>query len=98
MATKNTIIDDEWSLVANSVDDPVLIQPYSSLMQVEYLATAELVSEVDADLLGHRLTVGEALTRAVIGDGYIWARVWGRTKPGALVVSGSTVDFTESGS
>ena len=95
MATQSTIIDDEWTLIANTADDPVLVQAYGRVAQVEYLATATNATP-DADEIGHPLDGTQQMTRQVIGDGYLWARLWGRTKPAAIVVSGSTVDFGSS--
>jgi hypothetical protein len=99
MTTQSTIIDRDWSLIANSADDHFLAQPYGQTLQVEYLATATVPSDgPDEGNIGHRLQPAEQMHRAVIGDGYVWARAWGRSKPGALVVTGSTVDFSESDS
>jgi hypothetical protein len=97
MATQSTIIDSDWSLVANSADDSFLAQPYGQTLQVEYLATSAN-SAPETYELGHRLLPDQQMTRHAIGDGYIWARAWGRRRPGALVVTGSSVDFIGSDS
>jgi hypothetical protein len=97
MATQSIIIDSDWSLIANSADDSLLAQPYGQTMQVEYLATAAN-SAPETYELGHRLLPDQQMTRHAIGAGYIWARVWGRKRPGALVISGSSVDFIGSDS
>jgi hypothetical protein len=95
MATQSTILDSDWTLIANTADDPVLAQAYGGVAQIEYLTTAT-DSTPDASEVGHRLGGDQQMTRLAIGDGYIWARLWGRTKPAAIVVSGSTVDFGSS--
>ena len=95
MATQSTILDSDWTLIANTADDPVLAQSYYGVAQIEYLTTATDATP-DADEIGHPLDGTQQMTRQVIGDGYLWARLWGRTKPAAIVVSGSTVDFGSS--
>jgi hypothetical protein len=97
MATQSIIIDNDWSLIVNSADDSFLAQPYGQTLQVEYMATAANAAPETYEI-GHRLMPDQQMTRHAIGDGYIWARTWGRKRPGALVISGSSVDFIGSDS
>ena len=89
MATVNTPLTNEWQKVAETADDPVLMQSYGKVAQVEY-ATTDDDEAPDSDLIGHRLEGHEAMTRLVLGEGYIWVRLYASAKAATLVITGST--------
>jgi hypothetical protein len=92
MSTQNITITDDWTLVANAADDPVLITAWDQA-PFEFATTDS--GDDPPDVLGHLMTDlarGQGLTRAAIGEGLIYARLADDRFPSAvLVVSGSTV-------
>lgn len=71
MATSNVSIAKTWVQLAANTDEAVLIStkyPYA----VEYAATAAAAAPT---VEGHALSNKEAITRSVLGAGYIWAKV-----------------------
>ena len=82
MPTQNATITAAWSKIADAADDPLLIQ---SAGLIEYqIATA--ATETAPSVLGHSLYGAEkAISRDLIGDGHIYARLTGST---ANVASG----------
>jgi hypothetical protein len=74
MATVNTTITSAWTKLADAADDPVLITSGTSAV----VEVATVATNVAPSVTGHRLeelASGQAVTRAVIGDGYIFARI-----------------------
>lgn len=81
MATTNISINHAWTQLATAAEEAVLIStkfPHP----VQYATTA---ADVAPDLEGHTLANKDALSRSVIGSGYIWARV----APDVVLVSES---------
>jgi hypothetical protein len=72
MATINLTITKTWALVAEADDDPVLVTSRGPAT-IEFALTATNAAPTVAR--GHLLRPDEAATRAVVGDGYLWARV-----------------------
>jgi hypothetical protein len=77
MATTNITIDADWTKLAESGETSLLITTGSQYW-IEYATTA--ADAAPAGIVGHLLrnSRGEpplAITRDVIGSGYVWARV-----------------------
>lgn len=70
MATQNLNITLEWVQIASPSDSSVLIS-WEGPSAVEFACTDTAVTPT---VYGHLLRPGEAITRSVIGNGYIWAR------------------------
>ena len=71
MPTTNILVNHSWVKVADTGDSKVLITldaPYR-------LEVATVSGASEPTVYGHLLESGSALTREVIGDGHIWARV-----------------------
>jgi hypothetical protein len=97
MATQNAVIIDEWRKIAETADSAVCCQSLGDVTRVEYATTATDAAPADG-VIGHRLRGNERMTRTLIGAGYLWARLFDTPQSATLVVSGSSVDFTESDS
>ena len=70
MATSNIAITKTWTKVANAADDPVLITfRISGTLEVATTST-----DVAPAVTGHLVKPGDAVTRLVIGSGFVWAR------------------------
>lgn len=70
MPTANIPISKAWKKIANAGESFLASAPAEA--DVEFAATT---ADAAPTVLGHALKQGEALTRAVIGDGYIWVRI-----------------------
>lgn len=75
MATTNTTLTTDWSLLVTSGDEFLLTLPTTGAVAID-VATADTESAPAGTLLGHRLQTAEheALSRALIGPGYVYAR------------------------
>lgn len=71
MPTQNINITKTWTQLATSADADVLIST-TFPNSIEYATTA---ANAAPTVVGHTLSNREALTRSVIGAGYIWARI-----------------------
>ena len=74
MPTVNTTITGTWTKLANDTDDPVLITS-NSLAAIEI---ATVATDVAPSVSGHRLegfAGGMGVTRSVLGDGFVFARI-----------------------
>lgn len=72
MATTNQTITKEWAKVADDDDDSVLVTCRTP-STVEFAMTT---TDDEPELLrGHLLQPDEAITRLVVGAGYIWMRI-----------------------
>lgn len=72
MATQNIAINENsWVKVADTAEDPVLIQKNG--LGDWYVATTDTDTEPTVDY-PHLLRGQEQVTRYVLGDGYIWAK------------------------
>ena len=71
MPTSNVALAKTWVQLAADTDETVLIST-TFPGAVEYAATAAAVAPT---IEGHVLSNREALTRSVLGQGYIWAKV-----------------------
>ena len=74
MATVNTTVTAAWTKVADDTDDPVLITSgHPAVFEVALVAT-----DTAPTVTGHRvekMSDGEALTRLVLGYGFIFMRI-----------------------
>lgn len=70
MATANITITRAWTKVAEDFDNFLLDIPGS--LEFEVAATETDTAPI---VLGHRLKDGDALTRTVLGSGFVWCRV-----------------------
>ena len=77
MATINKVVTTEWSKVAD-LEDKAFLVTWSLPVLVEFATTAADNAPV---VQGHSLSRHDALTRMVIGDGYLWARVVPGSRP-----------------
>ena len=84
MATVNTTITKDWTKVAETADDPVLISRASHPGDIEFALTA--TDAAPTGIEGHRLNPEEALTRTVAGEGYIWMKVGSGSRNDSTVV------------
>jgi hypothetical protein len=73
MATTNATITKAWTQVAATADDLVLITRSDDVGSVEFALTA--ADSAPTGIVGHKLMPDEAITREVVGEGYIWMRV-----------------------
>jgi hypothetical protein len=74
MATSNVTISATWTKLATADDDPVLVTSKSPAM-IEFATTA---TDVAPTVTGHAvpdMSGGAAMTRMVIGDGFLWCRI-----------------------
>ena len=69
MATSNVDLTNDWSQVALNTDDHVLISDSPSAFEVAVTA-----ADAAPTVRGHRIEPHEAITRGLLGEGYIWAR------------------------
>jgi len=72
MTTTNVALTTAWTKLADTGDSPVLISQ-QGINEVEYATTVS--GAPSAALNGHLLKSTEAITRAVLGTGEIYARI-----------------------
>lgn len=82
MPTTNVSITSTWTKLAENTNTELLVT-WDVPVKVEIAATlANSVPTVD----GHSLTHEDAITRNLIGAGYVWARLVAGTKPSSVKV------------
>jgi len=87
MATQNATITSSWSKIADSGDSTLLIQASGYIeWQVATMAT-EGVPGIEGHTIGGR---DRAVSRDMIGDGHVYARLTAGGDSGTLIVTGST--------
>jgi len=102
MATQNATITSSWIKIADSADSTLLIQASgyiewadSTLLiqasgYIEWQA-ATMASESAPSVEGHTIAGRErALSRALIGDGHVYARLIAGGDSATLIVTGSS--------
>lgn len=83
MPTANVNITQSWTKLADDTDLTVLVTS-RSIYAVEVATTA---ADSAPSVSGHLLHDGDAITRDLIGSGFLWARVYdGRHVAGSNVV------------
>jgi hypothetical protein len=70
MATSNIAITNAWTKIADSSNAELLVT-WSEPVAVEVATTS---ADSAPTVRGHRLPRDSALTRDVIGSGYVWAK------------------------
>jgi hypothetical protein len=87
MATSNVTVTAAWTKLAVADDDPVLVTSKSPAV-FEFATTA---TDVAPTVNGHTvsdMSGGAAMTRMVIGDGFLWCRITdGRFTSASMEVS-----------
>ena len=71
MATTNEELTKTWAKMADDTDDPVLVT-FRGPAFLEVALTATDAAPTVAR--GHQIGNGMAITRAAVGDGYLWMR------------------------
>ena len=85
MATVNITATEEWVKLANTDKHTVLVS-WRGQSYVEFAIT-DADAAPPARLRGHLLSNKQAMTRAYIGQGYLWAR--SESREAILTVSAS---------
>lgn len=80
MTTFNTSIGNVWTKVAASTDSELLIT-YDSPVSIEVATTA---TDTVPTVIGHILNREAALTRSVLGSGFVWAKTAAGSTPSSL--------------
>lgn len=92
MSTQNATITESWSKIADSADDPLLIQAAND-GSIQY-QIATMATETAPTIAGHTIYQNQqAMTRSVLGDGHVYARLTyssASAASGVLVVTGSS--------
>lgn len=85
MTTVNTAVTSAWTKLADDTDTSFLVT-WDEQVSAEFAVTA---TDTAPTVRGHRLTREMALTRPVLGDGFVWARLVAGSIPAtvAMVVS-----------
>ena len=73
MATTNVSVGRNWVKVADIADTDLLI----TWVTPAFLEVATTATDVAPNVIGHQLSREEAISRSVIGQGYVWVKVVG---------------------
>lgn len=71
MTTSNISITTTWTQIATSSDSTMLVT-WDTPVVVEF---AKTITNVPPTVVGHKLQRDQALTRNVLGSGFVWARL-----------------------
>lgn len=71
MTTVNTAITTAWTKIADASDTELLVS-WQDPVVVEVATTA---ADAAPTVFGHRLSREDALTRGVLGSGFVWAKL-----------------------
>jgi len=82
MPTVNTAVTTTWTKVAETTDLAVLMTWNPAVV----LEIATTTADTAPTVAGHRLSNYDALTREVIGTGYLWARIIAGSRPTTISV------------
>lgn len=74
MPTTNVKVTSAWTKLASSGDSNLLVT-WEDPTPLEVATTS---ADVAPAVKGHRLSREDAVTRSVIGPGYVWARLLGK--------------------
>lgn len=85
MTTFNIAVASAWVKIADTTNTDLLVT-FDTPVMVEFATTA---ADTTPTVLGHRLSRESAITRGVMGTGYVWARAVAGSRPATidLVVS-----------
>ena len=82
MPTSNITITGSWTQLATDTNTD-LLATFDENIAVEVASTA---TNTAPTVTGHRLSNQSAITRAVIGSGYVWARTAAGSVPSQISV------------
>jgi len=82
MPTNNIAVTSTWTKLAASADADVLITCNDAVM-MEVAATSADTAPV---VTGHKLNPGQAITRSLIGPGFIWAKLLPGSQPASVIM------------
>jgi hypothetical protein len=82
MPTSNVVISSSWVKIAES-SNAELLATWSDPAVLEVATTA---TDSAPTVQGHKLTREGALTRGVIGAGFVWAKLSAGTKPNSVLL------------
>ena len=71
MTTSNISISNSWTKVADTSNSDLLIT-WDNPVTLEIATTA---TDVAPTVNGHKVTCDSAITRGVLGTGYVWCKV-----------------------
>jgi hypothetical protein len=75
MATTNVTVTSTWTKLANTEDDHVFVTAAGPAV-LEVATTA--ADAAPSGIVGHRLpvaSIGDAISRDLLGPGYVWCRI-----------------------
>ena len=82
MPTINQTITSTWVKVASDSDDTLLVT-WDAPVLIEVATTS---TDVVPTVKGHSLSREDAISRIVLGDGYVWVRLAAGTKPDSTML------------
>lgn len=82
MPTSNITVTTSWVKVAESSHTELLM----TFSQPKILEVAVTAANSAPTVSGHRITREQAISRSVIGSGYVWAKLVEGTVPASLLV------------
>lgn len=82
MATSNPVVTAAWTKLAESSDVDLLVTWETPVV----LEVATTSANSAPAVIGHRVTNEDAITRSVIGPGYVWARTVAGSRPSSVQV------------
>ena len=89
MATTNVTVTNVWTKIAEDTAEYLLVSAPYSRYGTNHVTVEFAVTDADAapseSLAGHALDGSDALTRGVIGPGFVWARALQDRNAGIVV-------------
>lgn len=82
MGTVNLQVSPTWTQLADDAAENILVT-WDEISDIEYAVTD---TDDAPDVVGHRLTHKDIITRAVIGPGFLWARSVPKSYPATFNV------------
>jgi len=87
MATQNATLTSSWSKIADSADNTLLIQASGYIEWQVATMASESAPTVEGHTIGGR---DRAVSRDMIGDGHVYARLTAGGDSATLIVTGSS--------
>lgn len=82
MATSNIQLSSSWTKVAESTNDELLIT-WGDKVNIEFATTS---ADAAPTVRGHVITFDQAITRSVIGSGFVWAKTVSGAYPSTITL------------
>ncbi len=82
MPTSNISVTSTWTKIADEADEGFLLT-WDSPVTVEVASTS---ADAQPIIRGHKLRMNEAITREILGAGYVWAKLCSGSFPAAVSV------------